>query len=359
MRVIRIGLLALAGTALAGCVGLGAGSMQRDRIDYVTAVSESLKQQTLLNIVRLRYVEAPVFLDIAQIVGGYTMESSVSAFGSLFSTDGVVPGVPNSSVTLGATGRLTERPTITYTPLTGAQFSRNILTPIPPAAILFMIQAGWPADFVMSLTVETVNGLQNRSGVPARMNPGDPEFQRVTELMRTIQRSNAIGMKVTPRAPDSAVAVVFRLRAVPPEVVEAQRELRGLLGVPVDATEFKVSYGATTGGGAEIAMLTRSMATILIELATQIDVPAEHLAERRVSASLKDGGANIADLINIHSGRDRPDNAFVKVRYRDHWFWVDDRDLVSKRTFSFVLILFSLADTGGRETLPLITIPAG
>ena len=358
MQIFRTGLLALVTVALAGCIGLGARAVQRDRIDYVAAVSESLKQQTLLNIVKLRYVEAPVFLDIASIVGGYTLESTLSATGAIFSTDTIVPGVPNSSVTLGAQGRLTERPTITYTPLTGAQFSRNILTPIPPAAILFMIQAGWPADFVLALTVETINSLQNRAGTPARLHPGDPEFKLMLELMRRIQRSNAIGMKVLNRQQDNVV-IVFRLRAIQPEIAAAQAELRELLGVPVDASEFRVTYGGVTAGGPEISMLTRSMAQILVELSTQIDVPPAHLADRRATPSLKDQEAVVDELIEIRSGLETPSDAFVKVRYRDHWFWIDDRDLVSKRTFSFVLILFSLADTGGKESLPLVTIPAG
>jgi len=34
-------------------------------------------------------------------------------------------------------------------------------------------------------------------------------------------------------------------------------------------------------------------------------------------------------------------------------------DLRSKRAFSFPMILFSLADTGGKEMLLLVTIPAG
>jgi hypothetical protein len=56
---------------------------------------------------------------------------------------------------------------------------------------------------------------------------------------------------------------------------------------------------------------------------------------------------------------DKPEDAFVSVRYRDRWFWIDDRDFRSKRTFSFLMLLFSLTETGGKEGLPLVTIPTG
>ena len=48
----------------------------------------------------------------------------------------------------------------------------------------------------------------------------------------------------------------------------------------------------------------------------------------------------------------------MAVEYRGHWFWVDDRDLPSKRAFSFIMSMFTLANTGQKENLPLIIIPA-
>ena len=54
-----------------------------------------------------------------------------------------------------------------------------------------------------------------------------------------------------------------------------------------------------------------------------------------------------------------PDSASVAVYYRDYWFWISDRDLASKRTFAFLMILFNLTQTGNTSAVPLLTVPAG
>src|SRR4029453_12539264 len=118
----------------------------------------------LLNLVKLRYGDTPVFLDVGQIVSGYTMQGTFSALGSVLSTSGVVAGVPTSSGTLGSRGQYTDRPTIPYPPLSGERFARSLMTPIPPAALLSMIQAGNPVDLVLRLAVHVVNGIYNRYG---------------------------------------------------------------------------------------------------------------------------------------------------------------------------------------------------
>jgi hypothetical protein len=50
--------------------------------------------------------------------------------------------------------------------------------------------------------------------------------------------------------------------------------------------------------------------------------------------------------------RARPADAFVAVPYRDHWFWIDDRDMLSKRLFSFIMFIFTLVETPGKEAPP-------
>jgi hypothetical protein len=63
-------------------------------------------------------------------------------------------------------------------------------------------------------------------------------------------------------------------------------------------------------------------------------------------------------VARVHSGKEKPADAYAAVQYRDHWFWVDDGDWKTKRALTAVMFFFTLADTGVAERLPLITIPA-
>ena len=64
MRATRIIVLTCLLAALAGCAHLGPKSVAVDRFDYSTTIAESWKEQTLLNIVKLRYLDLPVFVDV-------------------------------------------------------------------------------------------------------------------------------------------------------------------------------------------------------------------------------------------------------------------------------------------------------
>jgi hypothetical protein len=339
-----------------GCSSIGPGTVPRDRFDYSSAVADSWKQQALLNIVKLRYADTPVFLDVGQIVSGYTFQGTVSAAAGQNYPFGAPGNLNNYSV--GANGTYIDRPTITYTPLTGQQYMKGLVTPIAPSSVLFLLQAGYAADFILLMTVDSINGLNNRSAVPARMNSGDPEFFQVVELLRKVQRSGDLGMRVeVDKAKKETTLLTFHRRPLTDELKADRAEIGRLLKLDPDINEYTVSYGMSAGGGNSIDMTTRSLLQIMGDLAGTVDIPKVHLDDGSVypvPPSIEEA----KPLMHVRSGTARPKDSFAAVQYQGYWFWIDRTDLASKRTFSFLMSIFNFAETGKPENLPLVTIPA-
>ena len=146
---IVLGLALFGGLAVTGCKHLGPGTVAADRFDYSSAIADSWKQQTLLNIVKLRYMDLPVFVDVASIVNGYSMESAVTA-GKTWPETSASGG---SILSLGGSARFTDRPTITYVPLTGEKFMRGLITPIDPKHIFFTLAETGDKDKLPLITI--------------------------------------------------------------------------------------------------------------------------------------------------------------------------------------------------------------
>src|SRR5215510_5397511 len=127
--------------SVTGCASIGPGTVPRDRFDYITAISDSWKSQMLFNLVKLRYGDAPVFLDVASVINQYLVEGTVGYSGS-WAQNAQLPWPYTALYNLLGTGRYAERPTITCSPLSGEKFARSLMTPIPPAAVLNFVQAG-------------------------------------------------------------------------------------------------------------------------------------------------------------------------------------------------------------------------
>jgi hypothetical protein len=343
---------------ITGCTNIGPNTVPRDRFDYNMAIADSWKDQTLLNIVKLRYADMPLFVEVASVVSGYSLESSVNLGGTV-SSENTVQG---DFLSAGGAARYTDRPTITYAPITGSKFNQNFMKPIPPQSILFLIQSGWPADMVMPITVDSINGLRSRLDAGANQREGDTDFYRLIELFRYIQQSGSVGMRVVKDKNQKETTLLFFYKEhLSPEVEAALHEATALLRTNQEANEIMVYYGLIPGTDREIAMITLSMLQIMIKLAAQITVPSEHVEKGYTVPSLEidEPVAGMKRLITINSGTDEPEEAFTAVKYLDHWFWIDESDFESKRTFAFLMILFSLTETGGKEGLPLVTIPAG
>ena len=147
---------------MTGCGSLGPSTVGRDRFDYIAALSDSWRRQLLLNIVMLRYAETPVFLEVGQVISGYELEGTISANGAIGNK--TAPAALGDFVNLGAGGRYLDRPTITYSPLTGPDFIKTMMTPFPPDSVMFLIESGWPVDVVLQMGTQAVNGLRNQKG---------------------------------------------------------------------------------------------------------------------------------------------------------------------------------------------------
>jgi hypothetical protein len=327
-----------------------------DRFDYSTAIADSWKQQTLLNIVKLRYMDLPVFVDVSSIVAGYSIQTGVTVNG-VVSSEKAMQGDY-----LGASGQAiyTDRPTITYVPLTGEKFLRGLITPIDPKNIFFMLQAGYPADFLLGLTVEGLNGVRNRSALAGAMREADPDFLRALQLLREVQAAGAVGMRVEEdKAKKMNAVMFFRGNDVTADIAAKADEVRRLLKLPPEGQKFTLTYSPVPGAEGELAVNSRSMLQIMGAFASYIEVPEAHVKDHSATPALEHLAAESrADIVRIHSGKDKPAHAFAAVRYRDHWFWIEEGDFQTKRALTAVMFFFTLAETGDTGKLPLITIPA-
>jgi hypothetical protein len=348
---------------MTGCTSIGPGTIARDRIDYDHSIAHSWQRQLLLNMVKIRYGDTPLFLDVASITNSYGLEMQLGA--GVGWADVVGVGANNIQNLSGAT-RYSDRPTITYSPMTGSRFTKSLMTPPSPSIVISLIQAGWSADAVMRLMVTSVNGVQNRFAAGGRARGADPDFDRLITAMRRIQATGAIGMRVD-RSDDAEIGVAVMELARSDDPVDATEQdratIREILGLRAGLNEVRVVFGSARSNDDEIAMITRSMLEMLMDLAgSAIEVPEVHAREGRAPKHQTfdtDPEGGYTPLMRIRSGPKPPTDAFVSVQYRDHWFWIDDTDFRSKGVFSFLLILSSLTETDSPKGAPVITIPAG
>ncbi|WP_374088979.1 hypothetical protein [Methylomicrobium lacus] len=354
VEVSRLFLLADIVLGLPGCSSFGPPSLDRDRFDYVNAISSSWKQQTLLNIVKMRYADTPVFLDVGQIISGYQLQGAVTVGASLNSAS-VVGDILN----LGSAATYTDRPTITYTPLTGAHFLQVMITPVPPPNLLRLSQEGWPIDMLLQIGAQSINGISNRKG-GARGHAAEPDFVRLLAALQRLQGSGILGLRVevSKESKQEGTVMVISQKELPPEY-QADRDLvRKLLGLRPDLQEFKVVSGNVSGKDDTIAIQTRSGFQILNLLGSNVEVPPEHIAEGRTYPEIVEpaGTQSLPPLIKIHAETSCPADAFATVKYRDYCYWIDDRDYRSKGVFTFLMIIMTLAETGEKAQPPVVTI---
>jgi hypothetical protein len=143
-----------------------------------------------------------------------------------------------------------------------------------------------PAD-----RAQTINGISNKKG-GARGRAADPEFGQLLAAIQRVQASGAVGLRteVSKETKQEATALSLGRKDIAPETLADQARVRKLLGLRPGLREFKVVYGALAENNDVIAIQTRSGFQIMVELASEIQVPADHAADRRTYPSSPGAG---------------------------------------------------------------------
>jgi hypothetical protein len=391
---------------LVGCQ-IGPGRLKSSTSHYSDAVRVATSEQLLVNLVRLRYRDLPIFLGISSISTQFEFESGLGVNGT------VVDGGSNS-IGIGGGVRYSERPTMTFALQGGEAFQKRMLRPIDVVAISLIAESGWSGNRLFRLTVEKMNGLRNAptaSGPTPGRAPRYTDFVEATALLMKLSRERLLDFEFETRReplsaplpvsqvdgdhtveavkagvefetlPDGRVqlmmekrVLVMRFRPESDDSPDAAR-LRKLLRLERGPRRFRIvaiedsnlDPFDTEQRVDELALDTRSLMGVLYYASNGVQVPDAHLELGHATATLDadgnpfDWSQVLGEIFKVYSTDSlrRPSNAAVAVHHRGHWFYIADDDENSKSTFMLLAQLFALHAGDVQEEKPVLTLPVG
>ena len=132
---------------IGGCHQAGPASVKIGRASYNIAIQQTSSEQLLLNLVRLRYRDTPYFMEVSSVSTSFDFDASAAASVSLPESEGKTYGF---GVGIG----YTESPTVTYTPLQGDRFVRQLMSPVDLNTILLLYHSGWSIERIFRVCLQ-------------------------------------------------------------------------------------------------------------------------------------------------------------------------------------------------------------
>jgi len=354
-RILIMTALCFGLFALSGCARVGPRSISMGRAHYNEAINKTEDEQMLLAIVKSRYGETFSLLAVNSVASNVRFKSNAGTeigFGPSSNYDGnLVPFRGGLAYE--------ENPTITYKPVQGEQYLRQLLSPIPLDLLVLIIRTATLSDYYITLFVNRINDMQNPDFLNAVSAEPDLQFKRFIELDKELDQAGVLQWVGDPRKeiPFSILITGYSL-----EHTEKVREYLTLLGLSAPTEESKdiviPVYFAVKGKELNgIAISTRSTFDLIEILRAAIAIPQEHadagLAIEYPTPGL--AGKNIC----IHTSKDSPKQAAVAVKHRGYWFYVDEIDVHTKLFYGMVRTLWSvsIAAASDQSAVPVLTIP--
>jgi hypothetical protein len=253
-----------------------------------------------------------------------------------------------------------ENPTITYVPVQGDKYLRQLMSPLPLDMLVLMSRAVTSPVNYLTLLANRINDMGNPDFLEVPSALPDPRFQRFVELNGELDRAGVIQFVRDPGKDGSFDILITRYAPAYSEEVRAYLALLGL-PMPVEGSKdiiLPVILGVEGGALGGIAISTRSTFDLIEILRAAVEIPQEHAGVGGVALNYPPPGL-AGKNIHIHASESRPKRAILAVKHRGYWFYIDDTDMRTKLFYHLVRTLWSvsIAAAGDQRAGPVLTIP--
>jgi len=340
---------------LTGCTIVGPAAVHSGRLAYNEAIIETDNQQMLLVVVRNRYGERSNLLAVASVTANVRVATNAGIEVGAGDND----NYSGNLVPFSAGVTYEENPTISYTPVGGEQYARQMMSPVSMTSLAQLAgNLADPAPVYYAL-VSGVNGVYNPDFLPPSSAP-DERFVRIVTIMTELALAHRLHWIHDPRQDDRFSIIIDHYS---PDYADEVNELLTLLGISTPEGRssrivLPVSLALEGQDSGGIGITTRSVFDLLEILSGAVEVPEQDHASG-VAVSYPPPGL-VGNQLRVRYSRIKPGHASVAVKYRDGWFYIDEKDQATKQFFRLLTTLLSIniaESTSRASAAPVLTVP--
>ena len=343
---------------LVSCVpSIGTIELPINRYAYNESLQYSEMQQQLLNIVRLRYSDPPYFLSVNSIVSQtlFTKEGEANAAANS------VFGLSRTLIEGGVRASLSDKPTVTFSPLQGTEFVTRLMTPIDLSVIYMLLRAGWGVSHIFRPLIERLGPIDNvklASRVTSSRIPQYKEFKYLSNVLRNLQ--HAEHLTTSKKKTDDGFSLRFDVASFATLSREERATLRKI-NISPETPYFELT-SKPDDGPHTMYVQTRTVLGMFNYFSKGVDVPEADIRNKQVpmtyypSGQIFDWHQVPGELFRVRVCSNRPSNALVSVKYRKHWFYISDSDFESKESLMLITIIMGIYEGKIESFLPVFTV---
>jgi len=343
----------LLGLLLSGCAVVGPEAISNGRLSYNEAIARTNDQQMLMVVLKNRYGERGSLLAVSSVTANVRIISSLGIQAGFGDSDDYTGNL----VPLSAGAVYEENPTISYSPVEGERYLNQLMSPVPVATVAQLATSLTDPEPILITMITSVNGIYNPQ-FQQRGESSDPRFKNIVTLMAELIRSRRLHW-ASDESDKGDFSII--LDRADPSQQDNIDELLQLIGLPQPVPGQKrivvpVSLALHGREAGAIGLTTRAVYELVEVMSAAVEVPEPHQREG-VAVSFPPLGL-VGQNLHVRSSEKRPDTASVVVKYRDYWFYIDDRDVETKLYFKLVGALWaSTMAESAHAKAPMLTVP--